>query len=124
MRTQTFPKTARLRKSSEFQHLYKNRCSAANDVLIVLACPNDLGRCRLGLSVSKKVGNSPVRNRWKRLIREAFRKRRSKFVQNLDIVVIPQKSFVRGSTPPGADVVEKTLVKLVAKIVRRLESRG
>ncbi len=117
------PKAARLRKSPDFQRVYKKRLSAADGVLIVLACPNDLGRCRLGLSVSKKVGNSPIRNRWKRLIREAFRKHRSEFAMNCDFVVIPQKSFVRGTKPPSAEAVEKSLTRLVGKIGKKMAAQ-
>ena len=114
----TFPKSARLRKSPEFRRIYEGRCSAADGVLIVLAQPNDRETSRLGLSVSKKVGNAPVRNRWKRLIREAFRKNHAGFPVKLDVVVIPQK----GVKPPSAARVEKSLTRLVTKIAKRSAS--
>ena len=112
----TFPKTARIRKSPEFRRIYEARCSAADGVLIVLALPNDRETSRLGLSVSKKVGCAPVRNRWKRLIREAFRKNHIGFSINLDVVVIPQKGV---KPPPSATAIEKSLLRLVTKIVKR-----
>ncbi len=55
--------------------------------------PNDLSYSRLGLSVSRKVGNAVKRNRVKRLIRELFRKNKDKFPKGYDIVFIPRKGF-------------------------------
>ncbi len=50
--------------------------------------PNETGQLRLGISVSKKVGNSVVRHRTARLIREAFRLNRQKIKDGYDIVVV------------------------------------
>jgi ribonuclease P protein component len=118
MATEHFPKTARIRKSPEFKRVFDARHSAANNVLIVFAIPNRLGQSRLGLSVSKKVGNAVIRNRWKRLIREAFRKTRTKFAGTFDLVVIPQ----RNTAPPTAQAIIFSLQKLVHKIAQRQEN--
>lgn len=53
----------------------------------MLLLPNDAGRCRLGLTFSRKVGNSVVRNRARRRIREIFRRRRHLATLPVDIVV-------------------------------------
>jgi ribonuclease P protein component len=114
-----FPKTARLRKSTEFKKVFDARRKAADDVLIVFGCENGLEHSRLGLSVSRKVGNAVVRNRWKRLIREAFRKSRSAFSLPLDLVVLPQK----GAFPPTAQRVEESLRRLVKRLIAKLLNR-
>ncbi|MDR3198344.1 MAG: ribonuclease P protein component [Planctomycetaceae bacterium] len=114
-KTGDFPRTARLHKSPEFKRVFDARCSAANDILIVFAVPNGLEQSRLGLSVSRKVGNAVIRNRWKRLIREAFRQTRTGFSEAVDVVVIPQ----RNTAPPTVQAVISSLQKLVNKIAQR-----
>ncbi len=113
-----FPKSARLRKSAEFKAVFDARRSAADKLLIVLVRENALAFSRLGLSVSRKVGNAVVRNRWKRLIREAFRKNRAGFPLNIDMVVIPQK----GAAPPSAQELEASLVRLVNRATKKLRN--
>jgi len=71
--------------------VYKSDVFAADEFLVIRARRNDLGVTRLGLSVSKKVGNAVVRNRWKRAIREAFRNQRSELPTGLDLVARPRK---------------------------------
>jgi ribonuclease P protein component len=114
METGNFPQTARIHKSPEFKRVFDARLSAANNVLIVFAIPNGLEQSRLGISVSRKVGNAVIRNRWKRLIREAFRKTRTQFAGNFDLVVIPQ----RNAAPPTTQIVMFSLQKLVKKIAK------
>jgi ribonuclease P protein component len=88
---QRFPKSARVRRQSEFDRVYDGNFFAADDVLVVKATRNGLDVTRLGLSVSRKIGNAVVRNRWKRRIREAFRKQRPDLPTGLDLVVRPKK---------------------------------
>lgn len=54
-------------------------------------CHNNLGHSRMGLVVSRKMGNAVRRNRWKRLLREAYRLRRLQLPEGMDMVVIPRK---------------------------------
>ena len=88
---QSFPKKVRVRKQAEFDRVYESEVYAADQVLVVRGVKNELDYCRLGLSVSRKVGNAVVRNRWKRLIREAFRINKHKIPGGMDIVVRPRK---------------------------------
>ena len=62
-----------LKKPSEFSKVYKRGKSFADKNIVVYYMPNQLGITRVGFSISKKVGNSVVRNRVRRLIRESFR---------------------------------------------------
>ena len=115
MPSQTFPKTARLLKAVDFQRVYEGRAFAADDTLVVKAVPNEIGELRLGLAVSRKVGNAVVRNRWKRRIREAFRQQRSDFSIGMDIVVRPK----RGATCDSQNI-HRSMQKLIIRIVKKL----
>lgn len=81
-----------LKKNREFQKVYKNGRSAANRLLVMYEMENGLGKNRLGVSVSKKVGNSIVRHRLTRLIRESYRLNEEMFPCGRDIVVIARVS--------------------------------
>ena len=69
----TFIKAQHLRSKSDFERVYALKNKAADGVLLVFAARNEGPVTRIGLSVSKKHGGAIVRNRLKRLLREAFR---------------------------------------------------
>ena len=77
-----------LKKNADFQNVYKEGKSYANKYLVMYVKKNDLEINRVGISVSKKVGNSIVRHRITRLIREAYRLNQSNLIKGKDIVVI------------------------------------
>lgn len=77
-----------LKNRHEFGHVYKNGKSFANKYLIMYVVDNHSDCNRIGISVSKKVGNSVVRHRITRLIRESYRLNESMFQNGLDIVVV------------------------------------
>lgn len=77
-----------LKSNFDFQHVYKNGKSYANKYLVMYVLENNTGKNRLGISVSKKVGNSVVRHRVTRLIRESYRLHENIFNSGLDIVVV------------------------------------
>ena len=77
-----------IKKNSQFQTVYKNGKSFANKLLIMYVYPGGGPRTRIGISVSKKVGNSVVRHRAVRLIRECFRAYKDRTDEGLDIVVV------------------------------------
>ena len=77
-----------LKKNKDFKIVFKKGISYANKYLIMYVYENSLSRNRIGISVSKKVGNSVVRHRVTRLIRESYRLQEAKFQSGLDIVVI------------------------------------
>lgn len=81
-----------LKKNKDFQNVYKNGKSCANRYLVMYVLKNDLGKNRIGISVSKKVGNSVVRHHLTRLIRESYRLLEKHFQCGYDIVVIARTS--------------------------------
>lgn len=81
-----------LKKNRDFQIIYKEGKSLANRYLVLYVRENSLQKNRLGISVSKKVGNSIVRHRLTRLIRESYRLQEDMFNSGLDMVVIARAS--------------------------------
>ena len=81
-----------LKKNSDFQQVYRHGTSYANRYLVMYVLENQYMKNRLGISVSKKVGNSVVRHRVTRLIRESYRLNELLFKKSLDIVVIARPS--------------------------------
>jgi len=79
-------------KNRDFQMIYKKGKSYVNKYLIMYVLNNKEEENRLGISVSKKVGNSVVRHRITRLIRESYRLRKDKFQTGYDIVVIARSN--------------------------------
>ena len=77
-----------LKKNSDFKNVYTHGKSFANKYLVMYVLENDMGINRIGISVSKKVGNSVVRHRLTRLIRESYRLKEEKFQRGYDIIVI------------------------------------
>ena len=77
-----------LKKNSDFQNVYKNGRSKANRYLVMYVLENPLSTNRIGISVSKKVGNSVVRHHLTRLIRESYRLQEEMFNSSLDIVIV------------------------------------
>lgn len=114
---QTFSRTKRVRRGEDFQAIMGRRTSASDRVLLVFARANGLAHPRLGLAVSRKVGNAVVRNRWKRLVREAFRRSQAELPRGVDLVVVP-----RASVPPTRREIERSLVKLGRKLAARVPS--
>ena len=97
-----------LKKNMEFQNVYSNGKSFANKYLVMYVLKNNLNKNRIGISVSKKVGNSVIRHRITRLIRESYRLQEDVFNSGLDIVVIA-RATARGV---GFKEIESALLHL------------
>lgn len=115
-----FPRAARLLRPADFTRVYGRRASAAAGPVVVYAAPNRTadGAVRLGLSVSRRIGNAVVRNRWKRALREAFREICGDLPAGNDLVIVVRS----GAAPAGAEAattLRASLVTLVRKITAR-----
>lgn len=110
-----FPKSVHIRSRLDFARVYEQGSRVSDAVLLVTAARNDEPHTRIGLSVSKRCGNAVHRNRWKRLIREAFRLSQAEMPISIDLVVQP-----RAGTEPDAMTVQKSLTSLMKRVAKRL----
>ena len=83
-----------LRKNWEFQAVYRNGKSKANRCFVMIIKKNDASSNRIGISVSKKVGNSIVRHRVTRVIREVMRLHWKEIKSGYDIVIVARPSVI------------------------------
>ncbi|MBC7172417.1 MAG: ribonuclease P protein component [Polyangiaceae bacterium] len=94
-RDETFPKSDRICRRPEFQRVQSQgeRVHATHFLVMVLARTDE--QRRIGITVTKKVGNAVHRNRVKRVMREVFRRNRELFPEGADIVVIAKHGAPR-----------------------------
>lgn len=106
-----------LTNNMQFREVYKQGKSYANKYLVMYVLENGLTRNRYGITVSKKVGNSVVRHRVTRLIRESIRLQSNQFMDGFDIVFVARVA-VKGKKYQD---VESALLHLgnLHKIVKR-----
>lgn len=98
-----------LKKNYEFLNVYHHGKSIANRHLVIYLIKNDLSYNRFGISVSKKVGNSVIRHRVTRLIRESIRLNCDRIESGYDIVIVARYSVKN----EGFISVEKSLLHLM-----------
>lgn len=118
----SFRKQDRLRSKIDFDRLFGLRCSVADPRLIVYGFLNGLPQTRVGFGVSKKVGSAVVRNRFRRIYREAYRLIKTELPVGMDLVLLP-----RSPREPILEEVKESLRKLAPQLekkLRRLESKG
>ena len=118
IRGERFSKSMRLHSRIDFDDLFHRGKVAVDQVLVIHGRPSSCGG-RIGISISKRVGHAPFRNRWKRLIREAYRRLAGRIpaLGRLDLVVRPR----RGAQPSYA-AIERSLSSLAVRLDRQFST--
>lgn len=108
-------KTFRIKKDSEFQSVFKGGKSFANRQFVVYMYKNELNvPFRIGLSVSKKVGNAVTRNRIKRYVRQSFTELKAEILPGYDFIVIARQ--------PAADMNGNEVKKSLIHVLKRAKA--
>ncbi len=95
MRHLSFPKKRRLASNRQFKAVLDHGRRTGDYLLTLYAAPNTCGYPRLGVSVGKSAGNAVVRNRLKRLLREAFRRSQDRIPPGFDYVLMVSPRLAR-----------------------------
>ena len=111
-----------LKKNKDFKRVYLEGRSKSNKYLVMYVLKNDLCINRLGISVSKKVGNSVVRHRLTRIIREIYRLNSNMFNSGLDIVIIARNT----AKDKKYKEIESAMLHLgkIQKILRQIQNEN
>ena len=96
-----------IKKNEDFRLVYKKGKSCACTELVMYVMPNGSEENRIGISASKKLGNSITRHRMTRLCREAFRLENPGLLQGYDIVVIVREAALGKKFSCISDAFEK-----------------
>jgi len=110
-----FGKNSRLLSVADFSNLRIDSAVFKKSSLIVYYKKNSIGHSRLGISVSKKIGNSPTRNRFKRILREFYRK--SPITKGLEFDILLVVSFTRSMADQEQDKKESGLLHNVQEFL-------
>jgi ribonuclease P protein component len=115
MSDHSFPKRMRILCAEEFERVFAARQSTSDHSFVLYGAANGENCARIGLTVSRRVGNAVQRNRWKRLLRESFRLTHER-LPPLDLVCV-----ARAPTPPELNQLMETLVRLAMQLQRRID---
>lgn len=110
-----FPSSRRLRSERDFERIYALKQRGGDEHLLVFAAVSPLGTTRIGLSVSRKHGDSVARHRIRRLLKEAYRLSQHEVPEGLDLILIP-----RENSGAGLKEYQASLVRLSRRLARRL----
>ena len=109
----------KLRSTAQFDSVFGFRCSRSNQLMAVHAAPNQMGICRIGMSVSKRVaGGGVMRNRIRRRLREVFRKNRPDIPTGFDFVI-----SVRSAKLPAGVLLDSMVLDLFAQVILKANRR-
>lgn len=119
MKSLRFRPQQHLRSGADFERVYNRKCRGSDQHLLIFGDWNGLSETRIGLSVSRKLGNAVVRNRLKRMLREAFRHGQYDLPAGLDLILIP-----KAGSQSTVDDYRQSLVRSARYVARKLTSAG
>jgi ribonuclease P protein component len=109
------PRQSRLLGRSDYVRVFRRAARHSAQGFALYAAPNDLGRNRFGVSIGRKHGKAVVRNRTRRLLKEAFRLENAELPQGFDFVCIP----AQGPTALSLTALRALLVELAQGAARK-----
>ena len=121
-----FQKKQRLLRTTDFRRVYAQRQSVAIGPLVMYGAQQvtKLSHARIGISVSRRVGNAVVRNQWKRRLREAFRKVKTQFSADLYVVVVVRTTGKPAVGEKAAQDTEQLLLGLINRLRPKIRHTG
>jgi len=111
MSDQKFPKSDRVLKRYGFRRVYEQGRKIQSGLFTAFLVANQTGSPRIGITVTRKIGNSVERNRARRLLREAFRKNKWLARTGVDIVINVKRTLIEA----GYREVEAELIALLKR---------
>jgi ribonuclease P protein component len=91
------PRERRVRSRADFQRAYAEGTKIVTRRFVLFARKNGAERTRIGITATRKTGNAVVRNRARRLVKEAFRSCRTQLPEGLDLVVVVRPPLLKSS---------------------------
>ncbi len=125
MRCFSFPKSKRLVRSRQFKDVLDRGLRISDRVLTLYMAQNDCGHPRLGISVGKFWGNAVMRNRLKRLLREAFRQSQDQIPAGFDYVLMFSRNWGKSvKSGPKDEVKQLTFEQVRASLLALVNKAG
>lgn len=93
------PKSGRLCRNKSFQAVYRSGKSYANRQLVLYVMPQRGSERRVGFAAGKRLGSAVVRNRIKRLLREAYRLEQHRLVGGMDLIIVGRQALLKEGLP-------------------------
>jgi len=100
-----------LKKNKHFQAVYRHGKSFANRYMVLYVLKSRCEEGRVGFAAGKRLGNAVIRNRVKRLLREAYRLNRHNIAVGVDLIIVGRQAVI----DKGYTLVEDSFIKLCSK---------
>jgi ribonuclease P protein component len=110
-----FPKRVRLLNAPEFERVFAARNLVGTSSFALYGASSELGHARLGITVSRRVGDAVERNRWKRMLREAFR------MSQHELPAVDFVCVVRGAAPPELPQLREMFQQAAERIAGKMK---
>ena len=124
MKRFTFPKNKRLVSNGQFKEVLARGQRVSDGVLTLYMAKNDCGCPRLGVSVGKSCGGAVVRNRIKRLLREAFRQSQDRIPADFDYLLMISRSRTRTDKSGAKEAIRQLTFEQVRASLLSLVSQA